>query len=138
MLANAQRFGKYGMSRGLPIPEDRPTLSQFMSQSGYVTGHIGKWDIGSMSQIPLKTGFDEVARIPPKKKYLKKEISAMPAKTQKNLKKHKYKGKYVYKKEDGQDGWLTDYDGDMMVDFITRHKERPFFILVTSSCSFLQ
>ena len=27
-----QRFGKYGMSRGLPIPEDRPTLARLSSR----------------------------------------------------------------------------------------------------------
>ena len=49
----AQRFGKYGMSRGLPIPEDRPTLDRFLRDSGYVTGQIGKWDIGTRLQGPL-------------------------------------------------------------------------------------
>ena len=29
----AQRFGKYGMSRGLPIPEDRPTLARLLPGS---------------------------------------------------------------------------------------------------------
>ncbi len=48
----AQRFGKYGMSRGLPVPEDRPTLAKFLSGNGYVTGHIGKWDLGSKKQGP--------------------------------------------------------------------------------------
>lgn len=36
-----QHFGKYGMSRGLPIPDDKPTLAEFMRNNGYVTGHIG-------------------------------------------------------------------------------------------------
>lgn len=62
----AQRFGKYGMSRGLPIPNDRPTLAEFMRDSGYVTGFIGKWDIGSNAQRPLNKGFTEVARAAPK------------------------------------------------------------------------
>ena len=57
-----QRFGKYGMSRGLPIPEDRPTLAKFMTDNGYVTGQIGKWDIGSKIQGPLEVGFTEVAQ----------------------------------------------------------------------------
>ena len=43
----AQRLGKYGMSCGLPIPEDRPTLARFLQQHGYATGQIGKWDIGT-------------------------------------------------------------------------------------------
>ncbi len=124
----AQRFGKYGMSRGVPIPEDRPTLAQFMKKSGYVTGQIGKWDIGSKVQTPLSTGFDEVGLIPPKKVYKTEEISAMPKIVQKRLKKKDYKGKYVYIDEKNADGWLTDYDGDLMVNFINRHKERPFFL----------
>lgn len=33
-----QRFGKYGMSRGLAIPEDRPALASYLRNSGYVTG----------------------------------------------------------------------------------------------------
>lgn len=34
----AQKFGKYGMSRGLAIPNDRPTLAMLLSKNGYVTG----------------------------------------------------------------------------------------------------
>ena len=65
-----QRFGKYGMSRGLPIPTDRPTIGNFLQGVGYVTGQIGKWDIGTRRQGPLATGLMEVARNPPKKKYI--------------------------------------------------------------------
>lgn len=32
------------------------------------------------------------------------------------------------KKPDGSDQWLTDYDGDRMVDFIKHHKDKPFFL----------
>ncbi|UCD30660.1 MAG: sulfatase-like hydrolase/transferase, partial [Planctomycetota bacterium] len=41
-----QKFGKYGMARGLPIPDDHPTMAEFMRDAGFVTGMIGKWDIG--------------------------------------------------------------------------------------------
>ena len=101
-----QRFGKYGMSRGLPIPEDRPTLAKFMSKNGYVTGQIGKWDIGSKVQGPLQVGFAEVAQKPPKKKG----------------------SKYFCTNQDGKTQWLTDYDGDNVVKFIERHKTKPFFL----------
>lgn len=101
-----QRFGKYGMSRGLPIPEDRPTLARFLADNGYVTGQIGKWDVGSKAQGPLQVGFTEVARKPPKKK----------------------DSKYFCIDEAGKVQWLTDYDGDNLVDFIERHKEEPFFL----------
>ena len=101
-----QRFGKYGMSRGLPIPEDRPTLAKFMGENGYVTGQIGKWDIGSKAQGPLPVGFAEVAQTPPKKKG----------------------SKYYCKNKAGKTQWLTDYDGDNVVTFIERHKDEPFFL----------
>ena len=101
-----QRFGKYGMSRGLPVPDDRPTLAKFMGKNGYVTGQIGKWDIGSKVQGPLQLGFAEVAQKPPKKKG----------------------SKYFCTNQDGKTQWLTDYDGDNMVEFIERHKDEPFFL----------
>jgi arylsulfatase A-like enzyme len=101
-----QRFGKYGMSRGLPIPEDRPTLAKFMTDNGYVTGQIGKWDIGSKVQGPLQVGFMEVAQNPPTKKG----------------------SKYFCINEAGKTQWLTDYDGDNLIEFIDRHRTDPFFL----------
>ena len=110
-----QRFGKYGMSRGLPIPEDRPTLARLMADNGYVTGQIGKWDIGSKRQGPLETGFMEVARKPPRKS---------PA----NGKLDRKSSKYFCINKAGETQWLTDYDGDNVVEFIERHEKKPFFL----------
>ena len=124
----AQRFGKYGMSRGLPIPEDRPTLARFMQSKGYVTGQIGKWDIGTKLQGPLAVGFTEVARMPPKKKYTEKEIAAADDKLRKQLKKKGGQSKYFCINESGETQWLTDYDGDQIVDFVSKHKSEPFFL----------
>lgn len=101
-----QRFGKYGMARGLAIPEDRPTLAEFMKDAGYVTGQIGKWDIGSRNQGPLNRGFMEVTK-------------SAPAKGNSS---------FVYIKQDGSEGWRTEYDGDMMVEFVERNKDKPFFL----------
>lgn len=64
-----QRSGKYGMARGLPLPKDGPTMAQFLSQAGYRTAHIGKWDMGNLQQGPLNIGFRETCKSPPKKKY---------------------------------------------------------------------
>ncbi|TWU29119.1 sulfatase family protein [Novipirellula artificiosorum] len=106
-----QRFGKYGMSRGLPIPEDRPTLARFLTEHGYVTGQIGKWDIGTQRQGPLNVGFTEVSKNPPRKK----SNTGGPS-------------KYFCVDEGGETVWLTDYDGDLMTGFIERHKSDPFFL----------
>ena len=101
-----QRFGKYGMARGLAIPDDKPTMAEFMRDAGYVTGMIGKWDIGSRDQSPMKRGFMEVAR-------------RTPAKDKKA---------FICIKEDGTEGWRTEMDGDRMVEFVERNKEKPFFL----------
>jgi arylsulfatase A-like enzyme len=124
-----QRFGKYGMSRGLPIPEDRPTLAAFLRDRGYVTGQIGKWDIGTPKQGPLKVGFSEVAKVPPKKKYTKKELAGASQELRKQFGgKKNGQSKYFCVNEENKTVWLTDYDGDSMVDFIERRKADPFFL----------
>lgn len=119
-----QRFGKYGMSRGLPIPEDRPTLAGFLRDLGYVTGQIGKWDIGTSRQGPLQMGFTEVRKNPPRKKYSRKELVRLP----KSQRKPGRTSKYFCVNEAGETQWLTDYDGDSMVNFIDRHKADSFFL----------
>ena len=121
-----QRFGKYGMSRGLPIPEDRPTLAEFLQDGGYITGHVGKWDIGT--QGPLNEGFTEVARDPPRKKYTAAELAGRSKAFQKQVAKKKGKSKYWCLNEAGETVWLTDYNGDSMVDFIDRNRKAPFFL----------
>jgi len=123
-----QRFGKYGMSRGLPIPTDRPTIANFLQGEGYVTGQIGKWDIGTRKQGPLFTGFREVARNPPKKKYTKKEIAGLPPSLGAAVKRKGGKSKYFCINASGETMWLTDYDGDMMTDFVDTYKDEPFFL----------
>ena len=118
-----QKFGKYGMSRGLSLPDDRPTLAQFLSGQGYVTGHIGKWDIGSRAQGPLQTGFSKAARTPPKKKYTKRELLRLSPSLRRKLEEKEGKSKYYCIDEGGKTMWLTDYDGDAMVDFVQQHKD---------------
>jgi len=99
----AQRFGKSGMARGLPIPQDHPTLAEFMRDAGYVTGQIGKWDIGSVGQGPHQRGFMEVARHAPGEQYNRKL-------------------------EDGSPVYLTDLVGDYMAEFVERNADQPFFL----------
>ena len=124
----AQRFGKYGMSRGLPIPDDRPTLARYLTDHGYATGQIGKWDIGTKRQGPLAVGFSEVAKVPPKKKYTDEEIAAVSPSLRRNIKKKNGLSKYWCINKVGETVWLTDHNGDAMVDFVERHKDEPFFL----------
>ncbi len=99
-----QRFGKSGMARGLAIPKDHPTMAEFMRDAGYVTGMIGKWDIGSREQGPLDRGFMQVARNAPSEK------------------------PYICVKPDGSEVFRTELDGDRMVEFVERNKDESFFL----------
>jgi arylsulfatase A-like enzyme len=99
-----QRFGKSGMARGLAIPSDHPTMAEFMRDAGYVTGMIGKWDIGSKEQGPLDRGFMEVARRAPSKK------------------------PFICLRRDGSEVFRTDLDGDYMAEYVERNKDKPFFL----------
>jgi len=118
------RFGKYGMSRGLPIPEDKRTLAEFMRDNGYVTGQIGKWDVGTSAQGPWARGFMEVAVRPPAKVYSKAELAKLP----KKLRMKGRRSRYFCLREDGTEAWLTDVEGDRAVEFVERHKAEPFFL----------
>ena len=60
----AQQDGKYGMMRGLPLPDNKPTFGDVFRDNGYVTGQVGKWDVG-YQQPPSERGFMEVAVDPP-------------------------------------------------------------------------
>ena len=99
----AQKFGKFSMNRGQPIPKDHPTIAEFMRDAGYVTGQVGKWDLGDATQGPHKRGFMEVAR---------------------------YNGgeSYTCKKPDGGKAYRTIQDGDYLVEFVERNKSKPFFL----------
>ncbi len=108
-----QRFGKFGLSRGVPIPDDKPTLAETLRDAGYTTGIIGheKWDIGKWDQGAMDRGFTESARQPPRK---------------------------LNESGDGNASWyldihgnyLTETEGDYALDFISRHgkTETPFFL----------
>ena len=108
-----QRFGKYNLSRGVPIPDDKPTLAETLRDAGYITGIVGleKWDIGRWDQGCLDRGFTEAGMHPPRAE---------------GSEYHGGGAAYI-----GVDGsYLTEVEGGYVVDFIERHgkKDKPFFM----------
>ncbi|MEI7899463.1 MAG: sulfatase-like hydrolase/transferase [bacterium] len=90
-------------------PGKEVMMSTLLKKAGYVTASAGKW--GQMSAGPAEWGFDE-------------SIAA------KNSGVY-WKGKYILNGKDMPlaDGkYLPDLTHDFIVDFISRHKEKPFFI----------
>lgn len=101
-----QRFGVNGnRDRGQAIPAEHPTLPEALRDAGYATGMVGRWDLGSQDQGPLKRGFTEVARVPPRPGLDHYSVAYRTT-----------------------EGYLTDYQGDCMVEFVQRHKDEPFFL----------
>ncbi len=108
-----QRFGKYDLSRGVPIPDDKPTLAETLRDAGYTTGIVGleKWDIGKWDQGCLDRGFMEAGMHPPRAKGMEG-----------------FGGGAAYRSIDGS--YLTETEGAYVLDFLGRHgnKDKPFFM----------
>ncbi len=89
------------------LPLDRDIIAKQLKAAGYATGMFGKWHIGQKDgYLPGQRGFDEA-------------IVSMGAHFDfpTNPKTEYPKGTY-----------LADFLTDKAVDFITRHKDHPFFL----------
>jgi arylsulfatase A-like enzyme len=89
------------------LPLDRDIIARQLKAAGYATGLFGKWHIGERGEFhPGKRGFDEA-------------IVSMGQHFDfaTNPKTDYPRGQY-----------LADFLTDRAVDFITRHKDRPFFL----------
>ena len=110
------RFGKYHLSRGVPIPDDKPTMAEMLRSAGYLTGFVGteKWDIGRWDQGALDRGFMEMGMHPPRVEG-----------------KEYFGGGSSYVGIDGS--YLTEVEGQYVLEFLERHGKtsKPFFMYFT-------
>lgn len=89
------------------LPLDRATIANQLQAAGYATGMFGKWHIGQKGDYhPSKRGFDEA-------------IVSMGA---------HFNFDTSPKTEYPQGQYLADFLTDRAVDFIRRHKDKPFFL----------
>ncbi len=89
-------------------------MPKVLKPAGYVTGQVGKW-----SQVPLEPsdwGFDE---------FLRFKASGDYWNTQERAESYTLNGKQI-PLADGE--YLPDKMHDFAVDFITRHKDVPFYL----------
>ena len=89
------------------LPLEKVALPQALKQAGYATGMFGKWHLGNDPEHhPGSRGFDEAI-----------ESSG------------RHFGFPTTPKQDVPEGaYLADWLTDRAVDFMTRHKDRPFFL----------
>jgi arylsulfatase A-like enzyme len=121
-----QRWGIYGHTDGHVPKGQQATLTQttlgtLFQRAGYVTAVIGKWHLsGARCDVPVenspdRNGFDEVSVI---HGGMASYAAGTPL----------YVGKG---KEEPAPGFLTDHFGKLAVDFIGRHRAKPFFLALT-------
>ena len=106
---------------GLPLTEK--TIADYLGELGYVNGLVGKWHLGYEPQFhPLKRGFDEFwGYTGGGHDY----FTALP-----DGKGYKAPIECNYKSP--QDiTYITDDVGNECVDFISRHRDEPFFLFAS-------
>ncbi len=102
--------GRTNQSAGRPSPKDEVCIANVMKQAGYATCQVGKWR--QMGATPADWGFDEYVTDPTaggwywQKSYFK---NGKDVKLDKEI-------------------YYEDMIFDYAVDFIKRHKDKPFFL----------
>ncbi|HEY6166672.1 MAG TPA: sulfatase-like hydrolase/transferase [Verrucomicrobiae bacterium] len=86
-------------------------LPKVMKPAGYVTAHVGKW--AQLPFQPVNWGFDEYLRFEGSGKYWSSQVKTYMQNNQ--------------AKELG-DRYLPDVMHKFLVDFMTRHKDQPFYV----------
>jgi arylsulfatase A-like enzyme len=89
------------------LPPGAPSLASVLKSAGYATGFFGKWQLGNDGDHhPLKHGFDEAVLAADKHFGFSTDPEMeVPA-----------------------DVYLADFLTDRAVDFMGRHKDRPFYL----------
>ena len=97
------------------LPANLPTMGKIFKQNHYATGLFGKWHLGFLDKFnPVHHGFDEFTGL-------------LHGAADFHVRNGWRKGLEKYE----MPGYATDIITEMSVDFIERHKEKPFFLFVS-------
>lgn len=125
-----QRFAYYGNSLKNKIPENRPTMAEFLKQHGYSTGMVGKWHLGESDQeAPESRGFDYFyGHRNGSHDYYRSGLNTNP----KNYDLHPiYRNSEMQPPLETTGRYLTEILADEATGFIrNRKKNRPYFLYV--------
>lgn len=126
-----------GPDADLGLPEDQTTLGDLMRSAGYVTGLVGKWHLGALEQYhPLNRGFDEFFGVlgggtsyfdGPRDGAIGWPGPISRGRESPRNVREILDGFEVVK----VDEYLTDVFAAKAVDFIGRHADQPFFLMLT-------
>ncbi len=111
------------------------TIADMMREQGYATGLIGKWHLGKQTEHhPLSRGFDEYyGMLAGGSTYIDSRMDGVESWPASNAPTGRTEANAIY------DGWdpvevdeyLTDVFRDKAVDFIERHQDERFFLMLT-------
>ncbi|MEY4938453.1 MAG: hypothetical protein RIQ93_188 [Verrucomicrobiota bacterium] len=104
---------------GTYSPRDWTMMPKVLKSAGYVTSAVGKW--GQLPLGPAEFGFDE---------YLKYKGSGVYWNTQDKAKTYELNGKSVPLRDRE---YMPDVMHRVAVDFITRHRDQPFYLYYSLS-----
>lgn len=128
-------FNPSGRDTVVGLPTDQRTIADMLKASGYVTGLIGKWHQGKSEQHhPLRRGFDEFFGIlAGGSTYIDSRREGVESWPGKNAPKKRPDSSAIF---DGfqqveVEDYLTDVFAAKAVDFIQRHKDERFFLMLT-------
>jgi len=114
------------------LAAEETTLAEMLRQRGYATGMAGKWHLGHHPEfLPVRHGFDEYFGLPysndmwPRKTDAPQSFPPLP------LIEGDRGVRTIATDADQEE--LTALYTDRAVNFITRHKERPFFFYLAHS-----
>lgn len=98
----------------MALPLNIVTIAETLAQKGYETGYVGKWHLGNAPTFqPNKQGYDFSAVI---------AGPHLPG-------KYRVLGDLDLKPKPQQ--YRTDFESDICVDFITRNKDKRFFLMLS-------
>ena len=108
-MYNVRNYSQFGA-----IDPQATTFAHLLKEAGYATGIAGKWQLGRSKELPQRLGFDESClwqhtRRPPRYANPGLEYNG----EERNFTNGEYGPKLV---------------NDFALDFITRHKDEPFFL----------
>jgi arylsulfatase A-like enzyme len=111
--------GKTDYDSGLP--GETYTLPEALKDAGYATGMYGKWHLGYQPPfLPTNHGFDEFIG-----------LVAGDGDHHTHIDRWGRKDWWHNEKIAMEDGYSTDLITDHSIDFIKRHKNKPFFLFVS-------
>lgn len=132
-------FGALHPNSKIGISDKEETIAEMLRQKGYTTAIFGKWHLGDAKKfLPLQHGFDEYVGLPYSNDMWPVNFDGTPA-----VSTGKYKvpplpliegNKTIgYIRNLKDQSMLTTLYTEKAIDFINRHKKKPFFLYLAHS-----